>query len=801
MKIQDIKLIIRNIKKDRLFAILNISGLAIGLSSVLILLLFIMSEITFDMMHKKRDRVFRVVTTYVKQNIEMPSANYALKEVLDNEVPQIDKVSRAINIGDFMVKTNNEYIEDTKLIGVDPELFDIFSIEILEGDCRKAMGEPGNIVLSESRAQKYFGNENVVGEVVEIFMKDTVFSFTVKGVFRDLPINSSLQPNFMINVDNGIELLSKNMISIGGSQGSDPDYQKTTWRFNFVPVWFLLKENQDAELAEKVMQEATISYIPDNMDIEYTIQNLKDVHFNPLQSFSSTTSLSGNIKYLKIFSTIGLLVLVLVSVNYIILSIARSTKRAKEIGIRKVIGADKKSIVKLIMSESVVMSLITLPVAITLAELILPAINRTLGLELRFEYLQNWAFTLSALVLTVLIGIISGSYLSFYLARFSPVDIMREHHLKQNSISKVRKALLILQTSIFILLLFSSYIIQKQFLYLHNMPMGFEKENLYLIPLTDNEVKVNYPAFREELLKIPGVQYASGALACPPSGFTLNYSIKDPNDPEKRVNMDGNLVDYDYMEAYGFEFIQGKSFSKDFSSDTRQVILNEKALEELDLEDPIGKDYGFGEIVGIIKDFQIHSARDEIRPVLIGLSAGNIREMVVKLDEQHSDETFSKIEEAWKKFAKITPIEISSIDEQIKARHVEEYRFKSIINGFTVLVIILAAMGLFGSCLYMADQRSKEIGIRKVFGSKNIQIIYSINKEFLRYTFFAMLIALPVGFYAMMEWLSSFAFRVQISFLEFLVSGILSVVIVLLTISYISLKYSRMNPVDSIRYE
>jgi putative ABC transport system permease protein len=510
----------------------------------------------------------------------------------------------------------------------------------------------------------------------------------------------------------------------------------------------------------------------------------------------------GNINNVYIFSLIGIIILVIACINYTILSTAKSSTRSKEIGIRKVLGAGKNTLLKQILGESVLISFISLPVALLLAHLLLPSVNQLFRKQLVIHYSENWQFIAGFILLTLFVGLISGSYLAFYLSSFQPVDVLKSKINIGITRSIYQKILIIIQLIIFVVLILGTCIIYKQIHYALHKDMGLNKEGLVIIHYDDDGFRKRYESFKNEISKNPDIINVSGAMFSPPYNGGMQWDVPRIDDPDQIIKVEGLAVDFNYIETLGFTLSEGRTFSKEFGSDSSAIMLNETAVKKLGLADPVGKMIDDRLIIGVIKDFHLHSFHKAIMPMIIDIMLMKYAgEVVVRIKPDNISTTMNFIEDKWKEFAPDVPFDYSFFDDALEELYSEEQRFGKIISLFTLLAVFIASIGLFGLSLFIGEQRVKEIGIRKVFGSSVSRIVKLILKEYLLMVLIANLIAWPVAYFIMNKWLQNFAYHAKIDFWLYIGAAALSMFIVLMTMSFQTIKAAQTNPAETLKYE
>lgn len=569
----------------------------------------------------------------------------------------------------------------------------------------------------------------------------------------------------------------------------------------FGQTYLLLPENYDPAKLEAKFPEFEATYIPEESKIKFRLQSLKDVYLRSSHLVNNRTA-TGNIKNVYIFSLIGFLILVIASINYTILSTARASTRSKEIGIRKVTGAGRKTLVRQILGESIITSFISLPLALLLAHLLLPSVNQLFRKDLAFQLTENWHFIAGFILLTLLVGLMSGSYLAFYLSSFKPVDVLKSKINTGINKSVYQKILITIQLVIFIVLLLGTGIIFRQIRYVQNKDMGFNREGLMTIYHDDDEFRKRYFSFKNEVIKHPGVLNVSATMFGPPYNGGMQWEIPLKDNPDEIVRVEGLAVDFNYIETLEFTLLAGRAFSEEYGSDSSAIILNETAVKKLGIDDPVGEVIQDRTVIGVIKDFHLHTFHSEIMPMVIDIMDMKYsHDVVIRIDPENVSNTIAFIEEKWKEFAPDSPFEYSFFDDALEALYDDEKRFGKIISLSTLIAVFIACIGMFGLSLFIGEQRIKEIGIRKVFGSSSTQVVMLILKQYMLMVLIANLVAWPVAWYVMNRWLQNFAYRTKFEIWLFFAVAALSMIIVLATITFQTVKAAQTNPSETLKFE
>ncbi|MDA3814040.1 MAG: ABC transporter permease [Candidatus Cloacimonetes bacterium] len=791
-----LKIILRNFKRNKIYSFLNIFGLAIGLALVFLIVLYVHHETSYDAYNNNADRIIRV-TRYQKDLDWIESGtSYLLAPVLRDEYPEVEIVARTRVIG--VEIEHNEKFEQNYFNCVDPEILDILTLDFVYGSRENALTDPYDILLSETRAAKHFPDENPVGKILPVRMYGETINFTVKGVLKNVPTNSTFPMPFLVNID-----LAKKFFQFIQNRYGDGVYFEQ-WSFSYYQTYVLLKADCDRKAFIDKMNKIPAKHHYEGMQITYDIQPLKHIYLQS-NDFTNNPTRSGNLADIYLFSSIAFLILFIACTNFIILSTAQSIKRSKEIAVRKIVGAERKSLIKQIMFESVFTSFIACFLAIGLTYLLRPGIVHFLNVPLDINYIKNYIYPLSLIVITLLVGLASGSYVAFYISRLDPLKILKSSISTSSSKSLFRRIIICLQMTIFIGLISSSLIIYKQLYFVTNTNLGFDKEQLLTMELTSGDFSEHYYSFLDELSRNPNIFNVTGGFFLPPNDGRMITMETLFDDPDQQIPIEYNHVDFNFFETFNIEMVSGRSFSKKFAADTlNSIIINETAVKQLHIDDPIGKTIRDKEIIGIVKDFHFHSLYYEIESMIFQYSPISQNGYVgIKLSPYNVQETIKFIEQTWSKFntGKEAPFEFEFVDETIDQLYWETQNFGKAISYCTLFAIFVACLGLFGLTMFITEQKSKEIGIRKVFGASSFRILKHLSSEIIWLTLISTVIAIPIVIYLMNKWLLNFAYKTEISFWIFIIAGLAGLSVSLLTMSFLSIKASLANPVDTMKYE
>jgi putative ABC transport system permease protein len=783
------KTAIRFLKQNKLFAGINMFGLSISLAASFIILLYVINELSYDQCHKNKERVYRVLNFYPDTKSTGTGAPYVLGSALKEKFPQIEKVVRIMTLPLTFV-TGNDSIAETA-ISTDPEVFDIFTIPLIEGSSIGNLLEDKNsIVISRDLSVKLFGKPNGIGKTIVATTINGEQVLIVKGVFENIPENSTFRASCLINNQWSVDYAKKKLYMTN---------VETSWAQDLWFTWVLLSKKCDVESLTKQINSFTSKKIKGRPASVYSFQNLSDVYLHSPEKGSSV--IRGNINSVRIFSAIAFLIIVVAGINYIILSAAISTGRTKEIGIRKTFGAGINKIKNQFLSESLLLLSFALPVALLLMWFTLPIAGNLFQTQLHIMKSNIPFYILSYLALVIVIGVASGYYTSSYLSRLNVLDIMKNVSYPGGRKYLFRSTLVVLQLIIFCSALSGALIIRSQYKYLINKDLGYYNKNILLIDLGRNFS--SYHAYLNSIKSIPNVIMAAGThLSLPLTEHTYaatQHPNFDNNEIQVMVIIMG--VDFNFFKTMGISIVKGRDFSEEFGSDIGySEIMNEAAVKQLSITDPIGKKIYGAPIIGVVKDFNLFSLRSEIPPLSIFISKEPKRQIAVHYETGSIGKILPLLEAEWKKIAPDRTFQYSTIEGIIENLYTSEKNLTTIVSVFAFLSLLISAFGLFGLTLYLVRSRTREIGIKKAFGSSENGIVFSLLKENFILVTAASLLSIPITLHFMMQWLNRFAYKTSIDWWVFVLAYLSATIVVLLTVLYHSYKMSRTNTVEALRY-
>lgn len=776
-----LKIAIRNLKKYKGYSFINILGLAVGMTCTILILLWVQNELSYDRFFPNAERLYRVTDyeKYADGSESIFTQNPPpLAQTLVDEYPEIKDAARLRNVKNSVVQYGEKRFTEDNLTFIDPSLLKMFSIPFVKGNNNTALSNISSIILTQKTAEKYFGNENPLGNTIRI---NNHLDFIVTGVIKNFPHNTHLKIDF---------LLPFNAIKNFG-------YTLHGWNSFAHTTYVLLSKGANyQEVSKKIAN--TISQNQKDAKITISLQPITKIHLYSQNIWGIGGT--GDITQVYIFSIIAMLILLLACINFINLSTARAGNRAKEVGMRKVVGARRKEIVNQFFLESIIYAFTALIISIILIFDLLPVFNSISGKELSFGFPNNLGILLLAVGVALITGIISGSYPAFMLSRFNPLKVLKGRSGLGSKNKNFRKPLVIFQFSLTIFLIIGTVVVNRQLHFIENKNLGFNKEQVLSIKLQGN-LSQKLDLIENQLKENPQVISLAG-VSSPPTGI---LSSTDVDNWEGRNSNTKFLIyrlsaDYNFAKTMQIKMMEGRYFS--LKSDTADgCIVNQAAVEAMDMQSPIAKKVLGLKIIGVIKDFNFTSLHSKIAPLIIYYAPNEIRQLLVRIKPGNISLTINSLEAGWEKIAPQFPFDYSFLDEQINKQYKADRQVGDVINIFSFLALFIACLGMFGLASFTAEQRTKEVGIRKVLGAKVSGIVFLLSKEFTKYVLLANIFSWPIAYFFINKWLQNFAYRIDISWWMFLLSGGIALLIALFTVSYQAIKAAVANPVKSLRYE
>lgn len=804
-----IKVAWRNLLKNKGFSLINIVGLATGLACFILISLYVTDEISYDRYNKKANRIYRIDSDirFGGADLKLAVTSDPMGAVLKSDYPQVEQYVRFYNSsGAKLVKKENEYINENNVAHADSTLFDVFTIPLISGNSKTALNDPNTVVLTESTARKYFGTADAVGKIIETNENNSTL-YKVTAVMQDFPSNSHFNFDMIFSMDNVQygwgNFLSHNLQTYIVLK-PDVDYKEFEKKFPQVLDKYVLPQ------AKQFMKIGSMAEFEQaGNKLQYSLMPLTDIHLH--SDRFPELGVNGNIQYVYIFSAVAIFILLIACVNFMNLSTARSANRAKEVGIRKVLGTGKNSLVGQFLTESILTVFISMLLAVLIVYLAISWFNGISGKELRISNLFQNGYLIFLCALPLIVGLLAGIYPAFFLSSFQPIVVLKGGQAKGFKRSKMRSALVVFQFATAIILIIGTIVVFRQLNFIQTKKLGFNKDQMLVVNNT-GAIGNKQDAFKQEILKLSGVSGATYAGYLPVSSSSRNdnsFSKDAAMDVKNGLNMQVWNVDYDYIHMMGMEIIKGRAFSPEFGQDSSGIILNESAAQKLDYDDPIGKKiYTYNDnnqpisytIVGVVKNFNYESLRQSIAPLSLRLGF-NKWVTAFKVNTADIKGLIAQVETKWKGISGGIPFSYQFLDEAFDNMYRKEQRVGKVALTFAVLAIIIACLGLFGLATYLAEQRTKEIGVRKVLGASVPNLVSMLSGDFAKLVVVGAVIAFPVAWFAMNKWLEDFAYRVQIGWWIFLLAAVITLLVALLTVSFQAIKAAIANPIKSLRTE
>jgi putative ABC transport system permease protein len=804
-----LKIAYRNLVKYKFISFINLFGLTIGLTCCLLILAYILNELSFDRYNKNADNIYRVTRSFNNQegvvSLNLSTISPPFGYYLPTDFPEIQKMTRLLDNGITPLRYKEKLFNEKGVFFADENLFDVFSIKVLKGNPTTALRDPFSIMLSQESAKKYFGDEDPMDKTIRY---NNQLELKVTGIFQALPPNAHIHPGMLVSFN-----------TLKDSTIYGEKNLRTNWGNNSFFTYLLMPPHYNAnsmvarfpEFVDKRMTgEEYIGKQPSKFT-KLNLQKLTDIHLYSHTDYEAEPN--SDMSRVYIFSAIALFILLIASINYMNLSTARSVLRAREIGIRKVIGADKKGLILQFISESILITWASIIIAAGLLYFAMAWLNNVSGLQLSLSILMKWQILIPLFLSPFVIGIISGMYPALFMSSFQPVKTLKGLYKTGSGSISFRKVLVVTQFAISIILIITTAIVFQQLNYLQRKSLGFNRNHIVIIPY-NTALNEKFDAFRDELLSSPNMKDITRTSRIP-TGRLLDNMGASVLSGDSLVPTIADIkfvsVDYDFIPTYEIQMAAGRNFSKAYGTDSAGFVLNETAVRALGWKSAqyaVGKDFKYGNvrghIIGVIKDFHFESMHQSIVPIVLLMSPFSnpyFNNLSVKFSGTNTDKSLNSLENIWKKYLPEVPYEYTFLDENFDKLYEAEQRQGNIFTAFACIAIFIACLGLFGLSAFTISQRVKEIGVRKVLGANISGIVALLSKDFLMLVLVAALIAFPIAWFAMHSWLKDFAYRVNISWWIFIVAALAALAIALITISFQAIKAAMANPVKALRSE
>jgi len=800
-----IKIAWRNIKKDRLFTIIKIGGFAMGIAACLLIALFIGNELGYDEHYQNKNQIYRVVMQGQMNGETLKSTHFQLPlaTALQSDFPEILKAGKVNTIEIFgagkrgmRLAGETQNIFEEGFVLADQEAFDILEFQLVEGNPKEALKNPKSIVISKSRAERYFPNGKALGQTI-ILDNDPLTPYTVTGVMANVPKNSHLDVNFLLPIeDTNMSWTNQNYFTY---VLVDPNTNITQLEKKMVSIM------EDYVIPAQLERGRAADFIDNLRTIEYKLQPVTDIHLKSDIKMQDGLK-HGDIRFVWLFAAIAGFVLLLAIINFINLSTAKSANRAKEVGLRKTVGAFKSNLVTQFLTESVLFSLISFILGLLLAWALLPAFNNIAAKTIEMPW-ASWWFLPLLLVFALLVGSIAGLYPAFYLSAFKPVNVLKGSLSVGSKSGKLRSGLVVFQFTTSVILIIGTLIIYEQMDFILKKELGYDKEQVVILEGT-NVLGSNAESFKEQLLQLSQVKSATATYYLPIDGGNRNgNTFRKAGEGNEGRGVPAQIwrVDYDYIKTLGIQLKEGRDFSKEYASDSENsIVINSQMVQDLGLIDPLGKELDNNgqawTVIGVVDDFHFKSLKEDVTALslVIGRDIGAVS---VKLEKGNINEALASIQTVWKKNIPNQAINYTFLDQEFTQMHDDVQRMGKIFNSFALFAIFVACLGLFALSAFMVEQRKKEISIRLVLGAPFRSIYELLTLDFMKLILVSICIAIPIGWYMMSQWLQDFAYRITIGWEIFLMAGLIALGIAILTISYQAIGAALIRPLKSLRAE
>ncbi len=800
-----IKIALRNIIRHKGYTFINIFGLATGIICCLLILVYVQDELSYDRYHEKADQIYRIVNSGVIRGnkIEVPLVSGPWGPAMVEEFPEVLKAVR-IKPPDsrWVIEHGEKRFPEKGLYFADPTFFEVFDVEMVVGNPEHVLDAPYSMVITEEMAEKYFGSEDPIGKII---VGDNWMNFNITGIMRKHPPSTHMNYDFLVN----FETLQRAIDPIN----KQPYYGDLAenWQNFRIYTYLLLDANADPDAVEVKMRtliEERLGRMLRTAGVELNpyLQKVTDIHLK--SNLEGEIGPTGDESYIYIFSAVAIFILLIASINFMNLTTARSENRAKEVGLRKVVGADRAQLIKQFLGESITFACLASVIAGIAVLLLLTPFNTIAEKNISASSLIN-VQTISLLIgLVIIVGFVSGSYPAFLLSSFRPAEVLSGKKHKGASGGLLRKILVVVQFSISVFLIIGLSVIYSQMGYIKNRPLGYDKENILAIPLSDPAPRSTYQSYKTTLLSNTHVKSVSAASTLPGGLFGIALLRPVGRPPNENLTVQIMTVDYDFIETLGIELHEGRDFSREFTTDlNRALLLNEEAVKQFQFDSGRDKRLSPGglvslQVIGVLKDYYFKSLHQKIEPFALSLATEQAFNWVfIKTTDESMPEVMQFAEQEWRRINPGHPFEYTFVDRENDMMYQSEMKLSRLFSIFTIIAIYIACLGLFGLASFTVVQRTKEIGVRKILGASIGGIVLILSKEYIKWVVLANVLAWPLAYYFMRRWLEGFAYHTSLNIMAFFASGLLALFIALLTVSFQTIKAATSNPVDSLRYE
>ncbi len=796
-----LKIAFRNFRKHKGYSLINITSLVAGLVCCILIMLFVIDELSYDRFHENHESIYRVTRKWFNADgvvsLHLGHVAPPIAPLLENDFPEILHAVRMIGIGAPLIGRGSEFFEEPRFFFAEEDIFKVFTFDMTAGDPETALRDPFSLVITEEAAEKYFGSDDPLGKSLAIHLGTRKADMKVTGVIKSLPLNSHFHPDFFGSF--------KTFEAVAGKA------EMENWGSNNYATYLLMPANYDISRLKAQLDPFIDRHMSEGMSerTKLELQRLTDIHLH--SHLDSEIEANSDIIYVYIFSIIALFVLLIACINFMNLATARAAGRAKEVGLRKVVGARRPQLIRQFLSESILTAVFSLLIALSIARLVLPAFNRFVGRDLTLNVAENFILVLFLFLTAVCVGLVSGIYPAFFLSAFKPARVLKGSLDRGRKGISFRTVLVVFQFATSITLIICVSVVSGQLDFMQSRNLGFDMENLVVLPSSPAIVE-RLESFKFRLLANPDILGVSAAKRVP-SGRLLDSAGARVLSGETAEPINFRIaqlrVDYDYIPTFKMEMAAGRNFSREMGTDAAEAfIINETAARKIGWKSPeeaVGQGFGYGRrsgrIIGIVKDFHFESLQQGISPIVMFLSSTDLNQIAVRIGPDNIPKAMAFLKDTWAEVRPHYPFSYSFIDENFDRLYRSEEKLQQIFTYFAFLSILIGCLGLFGLASFSAERRTKEIGIRKVLGASEFGLALMLSKEFTKWALIANLIAWPAAYLVMARWLQNFAYRSGIGILTFLLAGGLALLIAFLTVSYQAVKASLADPVKALKYE
>jgi len=796
-----IKTAVRRLIRNRSISLINILGLTLGMAVTFVIMMYVSHETSYDRFHENRDHIYRVITDQKQHGWKAASTPYPLASKLENEFPGVVRTSRIGYLMGAHLQKGSHYIQEDHFYCAEQELFEMFTLEVLQGNPREMLSNPADVVLTRSMAEKYFGRIDVTGEKLALRSGNDRHILDVSGVIEDLPVHSSFQPDFLGSVELYLELIVQTGM-LGNSKGLTADVLRSSWDTDLFLTFLQVREGFRQQEFENKLREMKKQVLEEPEKKGYYLQPMKDMYFYSGDLITSFTQ-RGDLKQVWVFGLVALLILLVACINYILLASSQALTRAREVGIRKITGARPGNLFRQVLVESLLVTLIAFPLSLILIEQFRPLLVRFLEKEFIYYGVLDWKVLTGFLLVLFTLSYVPGRFIVRYFARISPVTVINRAGQGRFSRGGARKGLMVIQFVIFLTLVTCSFGIYKQIHYSRNHDLGFNPRGIITLSLGHRpETESAFKSLKKRLLEDPRVEQVGGCMWVPPTSNTMSFDLSLPEHADGSVSLNALYVDRHFTETMGIDVLEGKPFSAFSEKHKGLILINETAREKLGFDDPVGQQLRGFEIAGVIRDFHYNSYRRKIPPMMLIEGSHNVRHMLVKLsDPSNAGQVMPFIKTTYSEVVGPEVLNPAYLSERFNQVYKSERKLALLLTVLSAVAILIASMGLVGLTIFQTRRRTREIAIRKVNGARIRHVMGLLSGNYLRMVLFSALFAVPLSYWLMQQWIRDFAYQTTLTWWLFAASLALALIITVAAVSFQTWRAASANPAESLRHE